>query len=177
MLAASQVLPERSAGQRATMQLNQQYRRRSRCHCASTPASQALRDHGRSAARSVAAPRYLLGRVSEARLPTCHSNFQGGNNVKASLGVCFALSRNYVSSYRRTAIMRKKMHATVFSIRYRRGNSPERLHVKVYECAGEMPRLKLGRPVCATDNAKSLVEMIQQFPTTSAIFRGPALTN
>src|SRR6516165_2384117 len=38
----------------------------------------------------------------------CH--FQGGNNVKASLGVCFALSRNYVSSYRGTAIMRKKMH-------------------------------------------------------------------
>ena len=35
-------------------------------------------------------------------------------NVKASLGVCFALSRNYVSSYRGTAIMRKKMHATVF---------------------------------------------------------------
>src|SRR6516165_5100922 len=72
----------------------------------------------------------------------CH--FQGGNNVKASLGVCFALSRNYVSSYRGTAIMRKKMHATVFCIRYRRGNSPERLHVEVYECAGEMPRLKLG---------------------------------
>jgi hypothetical protein len=96
---------------------------------------------------SVAAPRYLLGRVSEARLPTCHFNFQGGNNVKASLGICFALSRNYVSSYRGTAIMRKKMHATVFSIRYRRGNSPERLHVEVYECAGEMPRLKLGRPV------------------------------
>jgi hypothetical protein len=40
--------------------------------------------------------------------------FQGGNNVKTSLGVCFALSRNYVSSYRGTAIMRKKMHATVF---------------------------------------------------------------
>ena len=35
-------------------------------------------------------------------------------NVKASLGVCFALSRNYVSSYRGTAIMRKKMHASVF---------------------------------------------------------------
>ena len=73
-----------------------------------------------------------------------NERFQGGNNVKASLGVCFALSRNYVSSYRGTAIMRKKMHATVFSIRYRRGSSPERLHVEVYEPAGEMPRLKLG---------------------------------
>jgi hypothetical protein len=41
-------------------------------------------------------------------------HFQGGNNVKAGLGVCFALSRNYVGAYRGAAIMRKKMHATVF---------------------------------------------------------------
>jgi hypothetical protein len=40
-------------------------------------------------------------------------NFQGGNNVKASLGVCFALSRNYVSSCRGTAIMPKKMLSSV----------------------------------------------------------------
>src|SRR6516165_3599430 len=97
--------------------------------------------------RSFARCYVLLSLIDPHQYSGAQCNFQGGNNVKASLGVCFALSRNYASSCRGTAIMRKKMHATVFSIRYRRGNSPERLHVEVYECAGEMPRLKLGRPV------------------------------
>ena len=63
----------------------------------------------------------MSGSARRDILAQCNS--QGGNNVKAGLGVCVALSRNYVSSCRGTAIMRKKMHSTVF--RYRRGNSPE----------------------------------------------------